>query len=172
MQTITGSVQVSDPQADRPEMPEEYGILAQHGGSGLRSWQDVTQQLARARNYWVATARPDGRPHVMPVWGIWLDGAFWFSTSRRSRKGRNLAAEPHLAVHLESGDDVVILEGEAEEVTEEEQLVRFADTYETKYGFRPDTQVANTVTYRLRPRVAFAWLESDFPGGATRWRFA
>lgn len=70
----------------------------------------------RARNYWVVTTRSDGKPHSVPVWSIWLDETFYFGTDRRSRKGRNLATNPGLVVHLESGDDVVILEGVAEEV--------------------------------------------------------
>lgn len=52
----------------------------------------------------------------MPVWGIWLGGAVYFGTDRRSRKAKNLAANPSLVIHLESGDDAVILEGAAEEV--------------------------------------------------------
>jgi hypothetical protein len=107
----------------------------------------------------------------MPVWGVWLEETFLFSTSRQSRKGRNLAAEPHVVVHLESGDEAVILEGIAEEAAAPQLLAQFADAYEAKYQFRPDVNDARNVTFAVRPRVAFAWLERDFPGGATRWHF-
>jgi hypothetical protein len=65
----------------------------------------------------------------------------------------------------------VILEGQVEAVTEASLLAQFADAYEAKYEFRPDVSSAAPGVYRLRPRVAFAWLEKDFPKSATRWAF-
>jgi general stress protein 26 len=105
----------------------------------------------------------------MPVWGLWWDGTFYFSSDPSSRKARNLAANPEVVVHLESGDDAVILEGAAERVTDAAVLAEFADRYEAKYQFRPDTSDPEFAFYRVRPRVAFAWLEADFPNTATRW---
>ncbi len=107
----------------------------------------------------------------MPVWGLWLEEAFYFSTDTASRKGRNLAANSYAAVHLESGDDVVILEGRVEEVADEALLNRFADAYDVKYDIRPDVSSAAARVYRLPPKVAFAWREKDFPTSATRWSF-
>jgi pyridoxine/pyridoxamine 5'-phosphate oxidase len=135
----------------------------------MLSWADVQEELAASRNYWVATTRPDGRPHVMPVWGLWWDGAFYFSSDPKSRKGRNLAANAEVVIHLESGDDVVILEGAAERVTEDAVLSEFADRYDTKYAIRPDTSDPSFAFFLVRPRVAFAWREADFPNSATRW---
>jgi PPOX class probable F420-dependent enzyme len=152
-------------------MPKSYGLLDAGSGSGLLPWSHVEEQMAGARNYWVATTRPDGRPHVMPVWGLWFDDAFYFSTGRGARKARNLSRTPYVAVHLESGDDAVIVEGAAEEITDPALLARFADAYDAKYQFRPDTSDPDQAIYALHPRVAFAWREADFPGGATRWRF-
>jgi PPOX class probable F420-dependent enzyme len=151
-------------------MPKEYGIKGPKSGSGLLPWKRVVEQMAQARNYWIGTVRPDGRPHVMPVWGIWLNDTFLFSTSRSSQKARNLSRNPRLVVHLESGDDVVILEGAAEEITDPVLLAQFAEAYQGKYQFRPDIQDTKNVTYALRVLVAFSWLEADFPGGATRWQ--
>jgi len=107
----------------------------------------------------------------MPVWGVWLDERLLFSTSRASQKGRNLARDPRVVVHLESGDEVVILEGLAEEENDVGRLTRFADAYDAKYHFRPDIDDQENVTYAVLPQMAFGWLEKDFPGGATRWRF-
>ncbi|MDO8532805.1 MAG: pyridoxamine 5'-phosphate oxidase family protein [Dehalococcoidia bacterium] len=152
----------------RPLMPASYGVAPPHIG-GMIAWTALCDRLTSERNYWVATTRPDGRPHVMPVWGIWLDGMFYFSTDAASRKGRNLANNPHASVHLESGDDVVILEGRVEEVTDPALLNRFADMYEAKYQFRPDVNAAASKVYGLRPKIAFAWKEKDFPRTATRW---
>jgi PPOX class probable F420-dependent enzyme len=157
------------PQPGRPAMPAGYGIQAEP--DGLLTWNWAAERLARARNYWLATARPDGRPHVAPVWGIWLDGAVMFGTHRRSLKGRNLARNPYLVLHLESGDEVVILEGVVEELTAPGGFQRYADAYAAKYDFRPEPGGPDDVTYRLQPQVALAWLESDFPRTATRWLF-
>ena len=151
-------------------MPAGYGILDPTSGSGLLPWSRVSERMAGARNYWIGTTRPDGRPHAAPVWGVWLDETFYVGTERLSRKARNLAADPRLVVHLESGDDVVILAGVAEAVTDAAPLTRYADAYDAKYQFRPDPSDGGP-TYALRPRVAYAWLESDFVGGATRWPF-
>lgn len=107
----------------------------------------------------------------MPVWGLWLDETFYFSTDRGSRKGRNLSANPALVVHLESGDDVVILEGVAREITDRSQLKRMDDAYHAKYGMRVLGMPGDVGFYSLQPRVALAWRERDFPASATRWVF-
>ncbi len=159
------------PEPSRPDVPPDYGIPQHLSESAATAWHSARERLASARNYWVGTVRQDGRPHAMPVWGLWMDEAFWFATSRQSRKGKNLAANPHLVVHLESGDDAVIAEGVAEEVTDASSLARFADAYESKYQFRPDTRNPAQVVYVVQPRLAFTWQESDFVESATRWRF-
>ncbi|MBI3978232.1 MAG: pyridoxamine 5'-phosphate oxidase family protein [Chloroflexi bacterium] len=151
-------------------MPPSYGIDRTATG-GMIPWGAVADRLASARNYWIGTTCPDGRPHAAPVWAVWLDDALSFATDLSSRKGRNLAARPEVVVHLESGDDVVILEGAVEAVREPSELARFADAYEAKYAFRPHVDVPAPGVFRLRPRVAYAWLERDFPATATRWRF-
>jgi len=161
-----------EPVPDKPHAPG-YGFeTAKRKPGELLPWGRVTEWLEAARNYWVVTTRPDGRPHAAPVWGLWLDGAVLFSTGPGSRKGRNLAANPALVVHLESGDNVAILEGTAEEVTDAGLRTRFADAYNAKYNFRPDPDDPNGLVYALRPTVAFAWRETDFPESASRWRFA
>lgn len=151
-------------------MPAGYGI-APVASAEMVGWADVCDKVSKSRNYWVATTRPDGRPHVMPVWGVWLDDAVVFSTDPKSRKAQNLAANPEVVVHLESGDDVVILEGAVEQVRDSDALARFADVYDEKYGFRIDISNADFGIYGLRPRAAFAWREQDFPNSATRLRF-
>ena len=137
----------------------------------MLSWSYVCDRMASSRNYWVATTRPDGRPHSMPVWGIWLDETFCFATDLGSQKARNLAVSPKVVVHLESADEVVLIEGDAEVILDQGLLKRFIDAYDAKYQIRPSAGDGSTRIYRLRPRVAFAWLEQDFPGTATRWRF-
>jgi hypothetical protein len=74
-------------------------------------------------------------------------------------------------VHLESGDDVVILEGRVEEARDADLLRRFTDAYEQKYAVRPNPSSPGDVTYLMRRRVALVWSEKDFPESATRWEF-
>jgi hypothetical protein len=151
-------------------MPSSYGIG--RGGSApgeLLPWARVVEWLEAARNYWVCTTRPDGRPHAKPVWGLWMDGALLFSTDPASATGRNLAAGSALIAHLESGDDVAILEGDVEYPTEQDLLTRFADAYEAKYGIRVDVSSSATPIIGLRPTKVLSWEESDYPETATRW---
>ena len=75
-------------------------------------------------------------------------------------------------IHLESGDDAVILEGVAEEVTERDLIKRIDQAYFKKYKMRVSSALGQVVIYALRPRVAFGWRERDFPRSPTRWRFA
>ena len=158
-------------QRGRPEMPAGYGI---HPGSeGMLPWSWVTERLEAARNYWIGTTRPDGRPHLAPVWGVWFEDAFSFGTDPTSRKGRNLQKNPAMVVHLESGDDVVILEGRAELVTDTALAARMGEAYYAKYQVNitgPDAPPSGLYTLRLS--VAQAWREQDFPATATRWRFS
>jgi pyridoxine/pyridoxamine 5'-phosphate oxidase len=154
---------VTDPAATRPRFPPGYGISSEP--EGMLQWSWAEERLAASRNYWIVTVRPDGRPHSAPVWGLWVDGAAVFSTSAESRKGRNLARDRRVVVHLESGDDVVILEGEVETIALDEHM---ADLYEAKYEYRPRGEGE---WYSLRPRVAYAWRESDYPRTATRFAF-
>lgn len=155
------------PTPDRPDMAVGYGINQQ--GETL-PWSWAEQRLAEARNYWVATTRADGRPHVMPVWGLWHQGAFYFGTDRTSVKGRNLAANPAVVVHLESGDEAVILEGRAAEAAAA-RLPELDALYLAKYQFPLTGAPGEALVYCVRPTTAFGWLESDFPNAATRWRF-
>jgi hypothetical protein len=75
-------------------------------------------------------------------------------------------------IHLESGDDVVILEGMAEEISDLTQLEPLFAAYEAKYHINlAGEEGGGGPMYALRPQKAFAWLETDFPGGATRWQF-
>lgn len=147
----------------RPDIPG-YGIRPD--GEGILPRSFVYERMANARNYWVATTRPDGRPHAMPLSGVWIDGSFCFGTGPGSRKARNLAENPHLVVHSESGDEVVILEGVAELVADP---VSLDGAFRVKYGIEPGD--VDDVWDALRPVVAFAWVKSNYHKTATRWRF-
>jgi general stress protein 26 len=160
---------MSEPRPVRPDMPDGYGIG--DNDPARHPWARAEERLAQGRNLWVVTASPQAGPHSLPVWYLWLDGAAWFSTDPTSRKGRNLAADPRVAVHLESGDDVVVLRGVAERVTDTSLLERFAEDYERKYGIRVDGANPAMGVYRVAPQSALTWLEADYTGTALRWEF-
>jgi PPOX class probable F420-dependent enzyme len=162
---------MADPTPSRPLIPASYGIPLDGSGAEKLPWSLAVERLGEARNYWICTTRPDGRPHAVPVWGLWLDDALWFSTGRTTRKARNLAANPAVVVHLESGDETVIVEGRVEEVGDVSELVRFADAYEAKYAIRPSDNGSGGPVYCVRPERAYSWLEADYPNTATRWLF-
>jgi Pyridoxamine 5'-phosphate oxidase len=152
-----------------PHVPPLYGLKTPHQYLPFRH---AEQRLAVARNYWICTVRPDGRPHAIPVWGFWLDGCLYFGTARSSRKARNLANNPALSIHLESGDDVIILEGQAVEVdlTDKPTFKKLDAASRAKYKM-PIMIVPESVLYCVRPRMVLAWTEKDFPTNATRWAF-
>ena len=158
-----------EPRAEAPRMPSGYGVPKDGSGGERLPWSWAVEQLTAARNYWICTTRGDGSPHAAPVWGIWFDDAVWFGTSPDSLKGRNLARDPRVVIHLESGDDVVILHGEVERFVLNDAI---ADAYNEKYDYRPDPdETSGEGWYRLRPRRALAWLERDYPKTATRFDF-
>jgi len=158
------------PRPERPHMPG-YGLEGAKSRPGERiPWRRARERLVRSRCYWVVTARQDGRPHAVPVWGIWLDGELIFDSGRSSRKTRDLRANREMVVHLESGRDALILEGRAARLRERETLVRFARAYRRKYDYAFDPDDPPGIVFRFRPRVAFAFRE-ELVETATRWRF-
>jgi hypothetical protein len=159
-----------EPKVDRPHMPG-YGVQPANKGAGLLPWSFVDEHMRDAHNYWVVTAQPDGTPHAAPVWGLWHEGAFYFSSGDKSAKAHNLAANPAAVVHLESGDQVVILNGAVSEITgdSEDALLKVLEKdYKKKYqvGFLGLGNI-----YRFKVEKALAWREGDFPSSATRWQF-
>jgi len=154
-----------EPRRRRPSFPAAYGISSDE--IGMLEWTWAEAQLAAARNYWVVTASAPWGPHAVPVWGLWHAGAIVFSTSPQSRKARDLAADPRVVVHLESGDDVVIVEGLAEPAEATPEVV---DAYERKYAFRPEEGGAGW--HRVVPARAYAWREESYTLTATGfdWR--
>ena len=132
-------------------------------------WKWAEDRLRKSRQYWMITVRPDGRPHVMPVWGLWRDDGFYFSTGGRSRKARNLAANPNCIVCNEDAEQGVIVEGRASVWRDEARFEAFAREYQKKYKW--DIRGMKEPLYRVTPRVAFGLYEKKFPTTATRWLF-
>ncbi len=151
-----------------------YGTLGPAEGRGLLDWAWAEQALLASRNFWLATRWPDGRPHVMPIWAVWDAGALWFSSSKRSRKARNLATDPRCSLATEDAARPVIIEGEAELLlarADLETLLAIENAkYGTEYGMDMLDPTENSA-FRVRPRRAFALDTDDFTGSPTRWTF-
>lgn len=161
--------QKAPPKGERPGMPKSYGI---HGGDeGLVPWGDVEARLESSRNYWIGTTRGDGKPHAMPVWGVWANGAVVFGTDKNSRKARNIIRQPEVVAHLESGDDVVIIEGTARVVTEKSEIAAVDALYQKKYAMKLTDAPGELFVCAIEPQVVFAWHEKDYPKSATRFQF-
>lgn len=151
---------------ERPHM-RNYGIA--EDDEGLLLWDWVETRLVKARNYWVATASSESVPHAAPVWGLWHEGKFYFGSEPTARKSRDIAANPLVSLHLESGDEVVIVNGTVSLSDDLDLSARLAPIYGAKYPpFAPD---ASQKYYVVTPSVVLAWVEVDFPTTATRWTF-
>lgn len=163
------SLPQSTPAASRPHMPG-YGIKGPDEGTGLLPWNWAEERLQKAHNFWVASTRPDGQPHVMPVWAVWMEGALYFSTGAKSRKARNLRANPSCVVCAEQARGQIVIEGTAKRLSDSKLWKRFAKVYEKKYDFDMSGYSAEPF-YVVRPRTVFGLWEKDFVGSATRWNF-
>jgi nitroimidazol reductase NimA-like FMN-containing flavoprotein (pyridoxamine 5'-phosphate oxidase superfamily) len=160
------------PRVSRPYMPG-YGIAAPDQGSGLLDWSWAAERLTAARNYWVATVWPTGRPHLMPVWAMWDDSMLWFSSAAGSRKTKNLRADPNCVITTDASDPVII-EGQAAAVTEPGRLQRVIDLMNAKYATHIEVSFLDpsvNVTFGVRPHRVFGMRDADFQGSPTRWIF-
>jgi hypothetical protein len=137
-----------------------------------------------SKSTWLCTLNEDGSPHVTAVGAMWLDGTFWFQTGD-TRKGRNVARDPRCSIAMSLRGADVVLEGDAQRVTEPDALARIAKVWaDDGWPAEPDadgtgiTAPFNAPTqgpppwtvYRIEPRSATVVLTEE-PGGLTRFRF-
>lgn len=155
------------PKASRPVMPKVYGIPKAMKGS--LPWDWARERLTKSRNYLITTVRPDGRPHTMVVWGIWLENAYYFGTGVTTLKARNLADNPNCVLRNDDVVEAVILEGRARQLAVDEIPTAAFDLYRKKYTWKLDPEMGPV--FKITPRVVFAMPEKLFPAGATRWVF-
>lgn len=165
---------MTEPRVDRPVMPDGYGVDT---ATLEVPWDSVVTKLVESPNYWLATSRPDGRPHVVPRWGVWLDGRFWYDGSPETVHVRNLEINPSCTINLESGTDVVIVEGESlrSAPITGDLGTRLAAEYARKYGpeYTPSADAwSDEIAGGMRhvvPNKVLAW--SEFPKDLTRFTF-
>src|SRR5438132_14336766 len=104
---------MAKPHASRPYMPG-YGLPK--GAKGLLPWSGAEHLLNKSHNYWIATSRPDGTPHVMVVGALWLAGTIYFSTGSKSRKAKHLDRNQRCLICTERAYKAMSVEGEVEKV--------------------------------------------------------
>ena len=156
----------ADPVAQLLDLPPEYGTP-----EVPLAWGEVRARLVGAMRYWLATVRADGRPHVVPLDGIWLDDQWFFGGSAETVKHRNLSANPAAVVHLDDAEHTVIVEGRCEEIVPDLGLGRrLSEHSRSKYGYGPDPATYTTTrVWCLRPERVLSWRR--FPRDATRFVF-
>src|SRR5262249_9715670 len=108
-------------------------------------------------------------PHVMPIWGVWMDGAFYFSTGKNAVKTRNLESNPNCVLCPGDADEAVIVEGTAKKLVDRKKLAKFGRAYLKKYKW--DISKMNEPVFELSPRTVFGQIEETFTQTATRWTF-
>ncbi len=164
------------PRSDRPDMPDGYGVPV--GVSGTLTWRDVEERLIGSLQYWMSTTRPNGRPHVVPRWGAWLDQRLWYDGSPETVHAKNLRSNPLCTLHLESGAQAVILEGTSRAADppgpgiNERLAAEFGRKYSDQgYSPAPDAWDGPDAGGLLvfTPVKALAWF--DFPADTTRFTF-
>jgi nitroimidazol reductase NimA-like FMN-containing flavoprotein (pyridoxamine 5'-phosphate oxidase superfamily) len=160
---------MQDPQASRPYMPD-YGLAPAE--RQLLPWSWAEELLAAAWTYWLGTTRPDGRPHLMPVWAVYAESRVLFSTSANSRKAGNIELNPACTVAVEVDRQSLIIEGYAAVLQDSTLRARFNEIYLAKYEY--DMSDWSDPVYAVTPRLAFAFIDQPgkFESTATRWAFA
>ncbi len=170
-----GMPPTSIPRTDRPTLPEGYGLP--ESTEGTLAWATVEQRLREAGHYWLSSVRPDGRPHAVPRWGVWLDGRFWYDGAPTTRHTRNVEANPAVTLTLESGTEVVIVEGASYATRADADGLgsRLSEAF-GKYagaGYSPGADSWSGEDGGglrvIEPRRVLAWF--DFPTDCTRFTF-
>ena len=152
-------------------MPD-YGTLPAEEGTGLLPWSWAVERLQKAHDYWVATTYPDGRPHVTPVWGAWVDETLWFSCGPSSRKARNLDRDPRCTITTDIPSQPVVLEAVVSRRSTRGDAEHFAEVSSTKYQIEYSADFFfNNALFAANPVRAFGLVEEDFTGSPTKWVF-
>ena len=155
----------------RPLFPKGYA----DSPASFLTWDWVSAQLTESKHYWLCTVRADGRPHVVPRWGVFLDNRFWYDGSPETRHAKNLTTNSNVALHLESGEKAIIMEGssQAAQRPTPEFAQRLAKAIGEKYaalGYSPEpTQWDEGGLFVFTPHQCIAW--SVFYDNPTKFIF-
>jgi len=150
---------MNTPKISRPNFPKGYT----DNPASYVDWEWVATQLTESKNYWLCSVRPDGRPHVVPRWGAFIDGKFYYDGSPETRHAQNIIENPNVSLHLESGSQVVIMDGNSKpaDKPDPEFAKILAKAIGGKYGdqgYSPQpNQWDEGGLYVFTPRQCIAW---------------
>jgi hypothetical protein len=168
--------------AEREPVAEQ---MAAPGTPSIAPWAEIRDSINDEGTTWLATVRPDGRPHVVPVGALWVDGAYYVTTGQGTVKGNNLDHNPHCVITRSSRGFDLVFEGEAAKVTDVEKLERVAQAYADQ-GWpayvhdgvldgpyhAPTTGPAPYDVYEVTPTTVFAFgTGEEHVNSCTRFRF-
>lgn len=138
-------------------------------------WPRIAERLSGERSYWLCTVGRDGAPHVVPVWGVVVSDVWYGYSERRTVKAGNLRADPRVALHLDGGDDVLIVHGVLDDLGHPRTRPDILDAFARKYSraedrpFLPSEDPAFDVLYALSPLRAVRWRLDDYDNTQARW---
>jgi len=110
----------------------------------------VEQRLQTEQNLWLATVRPDGTPHLVPIWFVWVAEKIYLCTGADSVKVRNLRQNPHVAIALEDGTHPIVIEGRAEPIGRPPAAV--VAEFQRKYDWNITTDDTYTQVIEIDPK--------------------
>lgn len=154
---------------------EQLPLLAEYGNPKKQlEWAAIRKELEDAPTYWVSTTRPDGRPHVVPRDGVWLDDTWYYSGAAKTVHNRNIAKNPAAVMHVGDGIKAIIVEGEVATASPTREIAqRLSDTTNVKYAHYDMNTTADTYLsgdyLALKARRVLAW--TFLPEDATRFLF-
>jgi hypothetical protein len=122
-------------------------------------WRTLEARLGRELTIWISTVRFDGRPHLTPVWYVWLEGRIYVAIGTETQKFINLRGNQAVALALPDTANVIILEGEAH-AADRSTSDRVADYFYHKYewDFRYD-DASNWRLIEITPIKILTWGE-------------
>jgi hypothetical protein len=165
---------------DEKNLADLYGLDPIPWSRALEALESQDPDTQRS---FIATTRPDGRPHLAGVGALWDDGKVYIVSGPGTRKSRNLAENPNCAISMSLTAMDLVFEGRAERVTDDETLRRIARRYGEQgwparvedgaftYDYSaPSAGPPPWHLYMVAPTTVFGVLAAE-AGGATRWRF-
>src|SRR5271169_4561519 len=145
--TVRGERTARQPVASRPVMPG-YGVS--ESTKGMLDWSWARERLTKSHNYVIVTVRPDGRPHAMGMHGLWFDDVFYFGTGEITRKTKNLAVNPRCILVNEQLEELVIVEGMAEQIGYDALPSALSEASKKKYGWPYDPKMGGVI-FKVTP---------------------
>ncbi len=110
----------------------------------------VERRLQTEQNLWLATVRPNGAPHLVPIWFVWVSGKVYLCTGADSVKARNLMGNPHVSIALEDGSQPLVIEGEARMIEPVDPGV--VEAFRDKYEWDIITDETYTQVIEIEPK--------------------